>query len=123
LKDTVDRIEFKARQISEIEEDLLLCDCYIMWYFLPAMPGREYWFHCPSTQVSFTLKLPPNSVGFAYYLVLSQGHMEYDVGFGCECYWDNSSGERICITSFTRGIFYYNSWDNMHTSIHKHASR
>jgi hypothetical protein len=100
LKDAVDGIEFKARQISEIEEDLLLCDCYIMWYFLPAMPGREYWFHCPSTQVSFTLKLPPNSVGFAYYLVLSQGHMEYDVGFGCECYWDNSSGERICITSF-----------------------
>jgi hypothetical protein len=38
LKDAVDGIEFKARQISEIEEDFLLCDCYIMWYFLPAMP-------------------------------------------------------------------------------------
>nr|WIL60001.1 nodulation protein [Melilotus officinalis] len=77
----------------------------VIWNLLPTMPGMEKWFHYSSTQVSMTLELPSNLLGFAYYLILSQGHMESDVDFGCECYFDNSSGERVCITSVTRGGF------------------
>ncbi|GAU51403.1 hypothetical protein TSUD_351260 [Trifolium subterraneum] len=77
---------------------------------LPHMPGRECPFHYRSTQVSFTLELPPNLVGFAYYLVLTQGFVGEGAHFGCECYLDSSSGEseRICITRFPRAdIFQY----------------
>ncbi|MCH96828.1 TIR-NBS-LRR resistance protein, partial [Trifolium medium] len=96
LKDAIDGIELVARKISKIEED------DIIEYLLPVMPGGEYWFHYRSTQVSFTLELPPNLLGFVYYLVLSQGHMNQCVGFGCDCYLANSSGESIYITSYTR---------------------
>ncbi|CAJ2663628.1 unnamed protein product [Trifolium pratense] len=72
-------------------------------YLLPDMPGREYRFQYRSTQVSFTLELPPNLLGFAYYLVLSQGNVGGSARFGCECYLDSSSVERICITRFPRG--------------------
>nr|WIL60050.1 nodulation protein [Melilotus officinalis] len=96
LKDAMDRIDTGPSLYDEDE---------IIWYFLPAMPGMENWFHYSSTQVSVTLELPSNLLGFAYYLVLSQGNMGYDVDFGCECYFDDSSGERIYITSFTRTNF------------------
>ncbi|XP_045789522.1 disease resistance-like protein DSC1 [Trifolium pratense] len=69
-------------------------------YLLPDMPGRDHRFHYRSTQVSITLELPPNLLGFAYYLVLSQGSLGRSARFGCECYLDSSSVERICITRF-----------------------
>jgi len=112
LKDSMDGIEVGARQGSENED----AHDDIIKYMLPAMPGMENWFHYSSTQLSVTLELPSNLLGFAYYLVLSQGHMGYGVGFGCECYLDNSSGERICITSFTRDKFREEPWTD--TSIH-----
>ncbi|XP_045789515.1 disease resistance protein RPV1-like isoform X2 [Trifolium pratense] len=96
LEDAIDGIELVARLKPANDED------DIIGYLLPDMPGREYWFHYRSTQVSFTLELPPNLLGFAYYFVLSQGHMKKSVNFGCECYLEYSSGERIYITSFTR---------------------
>jgi len=89
-------VEYVAKLNSEIR-----------WNLLPAMPGMENWFHYSSTQVSVTLELPSNLLGFAYYLVLSQGRIGYGVVFGCECYLDNSSDERVCITSFTRDAFKY----------------
>ncbi|WJX92099.1 hypothetical protein P8452_73786 [Trifolium repens] len=95
LEDAIDGIEQRARLNSANEDD-------IIGYLLPDMPGREYWFHYHSTQVSFTIELPPNLLGFAYYFVLSQGHMKKSVNFGCECYLEYSSAERIYITSFTR---------------------
>jgi len=99
LKDAMDRIETGPSLYDDDE---------IIWYFLPAMPGMENWFHYSSTQVSVTLELPSNLQGFSYYLVLSQGHMGYDVDFGCECYLDKSSADRIYIRSFTRANFF--SW-------------
>ncbi|PNX69726.1 putative TIR-NBS-LRR resistance protein, partial [Trifolium pratense] len=60
-------------------------------YLFPAVPGIEYWFNYRSIQVSFTLELPPNLFGFAYYLVLSHGYVGKGVSFGCECYLDNIS--------------------------------
>ena len=86
-------------------EYVAILNSEVRWNLLPVMPGMENWFHYSSTQVSFTLELPSNLLGFAYYLVLSQGRMGYGVVFGCECYLDNGSGERICITSFTRDAF------------------
>jgi len=102
LKNVIDGIELGAREYSEDEESWNL--------ILPAMPmpGMENWFHYSSTQVCVTLELPSNLLGFAYYLVLSQGEMEFSVRLGCECYLDNSSGERICITSVILG----SSWRN-----------
>ncbi|MCH88200.1 TIR-NBS-LRR resistance protein [Trifolium medium] len=92
LKDAIDGIELGARLNSaNVEGDTIQ-------YLLPAMQGIEYWSHYSSTQVSFTLELPPNLLGFAYYFVLSQGHVREGVGFGCDCYLDHISGERICIT-------------------------
>ncbi|KAK2353094.1 disease resistance protein RUN1 [Trifolium repens] len=82
-------IELGARGNSSNEEDDTI------QYLFPAMQGIEYWSHYSSTQVSFTLELPPNLFGFAYYLVLSQGHVGKGVSFGSECYLDNISGERI----------------------------
>ncbi|GAU10314.1 hypothetical protein TSUD_351130 [Trifolium subterraneum] len=79
-------------------------------YLLPYMPDREYWFNHPSKEFSFPLELPPNLLGFAYYLVLTQGTVGKGVRFGCECYLESSSGEseRICITRFPRAdIFQY----------------
>jgi len=110
LKDAIDVIELEAREYSEYGKNWKL--------FLPAMPGFENWFHYSSTQVSITLEIPSNLLGFAYYLVLSQGHMGYDVGFGCECYMDNSSGERICITSFIEDIFLKIPFTDPDPSIH-----
>ncbi|KAK2410799.1 disease resistance protein RUN1 [Trifolium repens] len=75
-------------------------------YLLPGMPDLEYWFHYTSTRVSFTLELPPNLLGFSYYLVLSPGRLGYLVDFGCECYFDNCLGERINITSFATASLY-----------------
>ncbi|GAU38826.1 hypothetical protein TSUD_356770 [Trifolium subterraneum] len=95
LEDAIDGIELRARLNSANEDDTI-------GYLLPDMPGREYWFNYRSTQISFTLEFPPNLLGFAYYLVLSQGYMQKRVDFGCECYLEYSSGERIYITSFTR---------------------
>ncbi|GAU28767.1 hypothetical protein TSUD_357530 [Trifolium subterraneum] len=97
LKDAIAGIELEARLNSGNEEDNTI------QYLLPAaMPGREYWSHYSSTQVSFTLELPPNLLGFSYYLVLSQGHVGYLVDFGCDCHLDNISGQRIYIRSFPR---------------------
>ncbi|GAU38823.1 hypothetical protein TSUD_356740 [Trifolium subterraneum] len=93
LKDVISGIELGARLNSANEEG----DDTIQ-YLLPAMQGIEYCSHYSSTQVSFTLELPPNLFGFAYYFVLSQGHVGEGVGFGCDCYLDDISGERICIT-------------------------
>ncbi|MCH79896.1 putative disease resistance protein (TIR-NBS-LRR class) [Trifolium medium] len=79
-------------------------------YLLPDIPepDREYWFNYRSPQVSFTVELPPNLLGFAYYLVHSGGLVGESARFGCECYLDSSSGERICITRFRRAnIFQY----------------
>ncbi|MCH81144.1 TIR-NBS-LRR resistance protein, partial [Trifolium medium] len=87
------------------------------------MQGTEYWFHYTSTQVSFTHELPSNLLGFAYYLVLSQGRVGEGVGIGCECYLDDVLGERICITSIPRAnIFkfrwYYGTESTIHMSDH-----
>jgi len=112
LKDVMVMIEFEARQSKENEE----ARDDIIWHILPAIHGLENWFHYPSTQVSFTLELPHNLLGFAYYLVLSEGQTKYNVGFGCECYLNNSLGERICITSFTRAKFF--GMDPSDTLIH-----
>nr|WIL59964.1 nodulation protein [Melilotus officinalis] len=101
LNDAMERIELVAKVVSE---NASVYDH--AWHFLPAMPGMENWFHYSSTQVSVTLELPSNLLGFAYYLVLSQGHMGYGVDFRCECFLDNNSGERIYITSFTRTNFF-----------------
>ncbi|KAK2353100.1 disease resistance protein RUN1 [Trifolium repens] len=111
LKYAIDRMEHGARINSENEDG-------IIGYFLPAMPDKEYWSHYTSTQVSFTLELPPNLLGFAYYLVLSQGHMGHGVDFGCECYMNNSLGERIYITSFARRNFFEFNWNYIENSIH-----
>ncbi|KAK2406392.1 disease resistance protein RUN1 [Trifolium repens] len=101
-------IELGARRNSSNEEDDTI------QYLFPAMQGIEYWSHYSSTQVSFTLELPPNLFGFAYYLVLSQGHVGKCVSFGCECYLDNISGERICITSFQRDdVFKFRWYENI----------
>jgi len=102
LKDAIDAID------ASLYDD-------IIWHFLPAMPGMENWFHYSSTQVSVSLQLPSNLLGFAYYLVLSQAEMEFSVCFRCECYLDDSSGERICITSVTRDTFTF-PW--LETSFH-----
>ena len=107
LKDAMHGFELEARQSSENED----AHNYIILNFLPAMPGMENWFHYSSTQVSVTLELPSNLLGFVYYLVLSQGIMDFVVGFGCKCYLDNSSGERICITSFTEGNSIESTWN------------
>jgi len=112
LKDSMDGIELVARELSENED----AHIDIIKYMFPAMPGMENWFHYSSTQVSVTLELPSNLLGFVYYLAISQGHMGFDVCFGCECYLDNSSGERICITSFRRDKFREEPWTD--TSIH-----
>ncbi|GAU38827.1 hypothetical protein TSUD_356780 [Trifolium subterraneum] len=96
LKDAFLRIELRARLNSE----------RFYGYFLPAMPGIEYCFHYRSTQGSFALELPPNLLGFSYYLVLSQGHLADGVEFGCDCYLDNISGERIRITSYARACLF-----------------
>jgi hypothetical protein len=111
LKYAIDGMEHGARLNSENEDGIL-------GYFLPAMPDVEYWSHYTSTQVSFTLELPPNLLGFAYYLVLSQGHMGHGVDFGCECYMNNSLGERIYITSFARRNFFEFNWNYIENSIH-----
>jgi hypothetical protein len=111
LKYAIDGMEHGARLNSENEDG-------IIGYFLPAMPDIEYWSHYTSTQVSFTLELPPNLLGFAYYLVLSQGHMGHGVDFGCECYMNNSLGERIYITSFARRNFFEFNWNYIENSIH-----
>ncbi|XP_050873975.1 disease resistance protein RUN1 isoform X2 [Lathyrus oleraceus] len=113
LKDAIAGIELGARLNSENEDPFLEQDDDIIEYFLPAMSGMENWSRYRSTQVSVTLEFPSNLLGFAYYLVLSQGHIGYDVGFGCECYLDNSSCERIHITSLTKGNFsnMLNSYD------------
>ncbi|WJX92097.1 hypothetical protein P8452_73784 [Trifolium repens] len=101
-------IELGARRNSSNEEDDTI------QYLFPAMQGIEYWSHYSSTQVSFTLELPPNLFGFAYYLVLSQGHVGKCVSYGCECYLDNTSGERICITSFQRDdVFKFRWYENI----------
>ncbi|KEH18379.1 disease resistance protein (TIR-NBS-LRR class) family protein, putative [Medicago truncatula] len=107
LKEAMDGFELEARHSSENED----AHNYIILNFLPAMPGTENWFHYSSTQVSDTLELPSNLLGFAYYLVLSPGIMDFGVGFGCKCYLDNSSGERICITSFTEGNSIESTWN------------
>jgi len=100
LNDAMERIELVAKVVSE---NAFVYDH--AWHFLPAMPGMENWFHYSSTQVSVTLQLPSNLSGFTYYLVLSQGRMGYGVDFGCECFLDNNSGERVYITSFTKTSF------------------
>ncbi|CAL5195632.1 unnamed protein product [Lathyrus oleraceus] len=105
LKDAIAGIELGARQNAENEDPSLDHDDDIIEYFLPAMSGMKNWSRYPSSQVSFTLELPPSLLGFAYYLVLSQGNVGSCVNFGCECYWDNSSGERFHRTSFTRADF------------------
>ncbi|KAK2353098.1 disease resistance protein RUN1 [Trifolium repens] len=112
LEDAIDGIEHGARLNSANEDD-------IVGYLLPDMPGREYWFNYRSTQVTFTLELPPNLLGFAYYFVLSQGNWKKGVDFGCECNLEYSSGERIYITSFTRSnsFIYELSYGSKH-SIH-----
>ncbi|WJX86404.1 hypothetical protein P8452_68717 [Trifolium repens] len=108
LKDAIAGIELGANE----EDDTIQ-------YLLPVMPGIEYWSHYTSTQVSFTLELPPNLLGFAYYLVLSQGHVGVGVGIRCECYLDNISGERICITSFLgANIFKFYWCDGSNNKIH-----
>ncbi|WJX83714.1 hypothetical protein P8452_66357 [Trifolium repens] len=94
LKDAIAGIELGARLNSANEED----DSDSIQYLLPALQGIEYWSHYSSTQVSFTVELPSNLLGFAYYFVLSQGHVGEGIGFGCDCYLDNISGERIWIT-------------------------
>ncbi|GAU38828.1 hypothetical protein TSUD_356790 [Trifolium subterraneum] len=76
--------ELGARLNSSNEDDT------IQYLFL-AMQGIEYWSHYTSTQVSFTLELPPNMFGFSYYLALSQGYVGKGISFGCECYLDNIS--------------------------------
>ncbi|MCH79508.1 putative disease resistance protein (TIR-NBS-LRR class), partial [Trifolium medium] len=84
LEDAIVEIELEARRNSGNEEDAIQ-------FLLPAMAAMEYWFDYTSTQVSFTLELPPNLLGFAYYFVLSQGHMRKVACFGCECYLDKIS--------------------------------
>ena len=100
LNDAIEKIELVAKVFLE--------NAFVYghaWHFLPAMPGMENWFHYSSTQVSVTLELPSNLFGFAYYVVLSQGHMGFGVDFGCECFLDNNSGERVYITSFAKTSF------------------
>ncbi|XP_058750330.1 disease resistance protein RPV1-like [Vicia villosa] len=105
LNEAIAGIELGSRLNSENEDPSLDHDNDIIMYFLPAMSGMENWSNYPSTQASVTLELPPNLLGFAYYLVLSQGNVGDGVDFGCECCLDNSSGERIYITSFKRAYF------------------
>ncbi|XP_045789512.1 TMV resistance protein N-like [Trifolium pratense] len=110
LKDALGGIDLRARLSSQYEIMYLFNE-----YFLPDMPGREFWFHYRSTQVSFTLELPSNLFGFAYYLVISQGRVENGAYFRCECYVDNS----VTITSFTRvKIIEHQYWTNLDNSIH-----
>jgi hypothetical protein len=99
LKDAISGIEVGANE----ENDTIQ-------YLLPVMPGIEYWCDYSSTQVSFTIELPPNLFGFAYYLVLSQGHVRDGVRIRCECYLDNISGERICIKSFPSANIFKFYW-------------
>ncbi|XP_058750326.1 disease resistance protein RUN1-like [Vicia villosa] len=102
LNDAIAGIELGARLSSENGDTSLCHDNDIIKYFLPAMSGMENWSPYPSTQASVTLELPSNLLGFAYYMVLSQGNVGNVVDFICECCLDNSSGERIYITSFQR---------------------
>ncbi|XP_058750284.1 disease resistance-like protein DSC1 [Vicia villosa] len=112
LKDAIAGIKLGARLNSENKDTSLDDDDDdddddndIIEYFLPAMPGMKIVSSYHSTQASFTLEVPPNLLGFAYYLVLSQGNVGSGVDFGCECCLDNSSGERFYITSFKRTDF------------------
>ncbi|XP_058743528.1 disease resistance protein RPV1-like [Vicia villosa] len=105
LNDAIAGIKLGARLNSENEDPSLDHNNDIIMYFLPAMSGMENWSHYPSTQASVSLELPPDLLGFAYYLVISQGKVGYGVNFGCECCLENSSGERISITSSKRVNF------------------
>ncbi|XP_058750328.1 disease resistance protein RUN1-like [Vicia villosa] len=118
LNDAIAGIELGARLCSENGDPSLYHDTDIFEYFLPAMSGLENWSCYPSTQASVTLELPPNLLGFAYYMVLSQGKVGNVVDFRCECCLDNSPGERIYITSFKRaniscGVFNGNYLSNL----------
>ncbi|WJX86411.1 hypothetical protein P8452_68723 [Trifolium repens] len=109
LKDAIAGIELRARLSSQQDVTFLSNE-----YLLPVMPGREYWFQYTSTQVSFTLDLPRNLFGFAYYLVISQGRVENGAYFRCECYLENSA----TITSFMRVKSMGHHWINLENSIH-----
>lgn len=103
LKDAIVRIEHRARLHSAISENVEDASWDHDLYLLPAISGKvRDWFHYHSTQASFSVELPPNLLGFVYYMVLSQGRMGSGGGFGCECNLETSSGERINITSFAR---------------------
>jgi hypothetical protein len=109
LKDAIAGVELRARLSSQQDVTFLSNE-----YLLPVMPGREYWFQYTSTQVSFTLELPRNLIGFAYYLVISQGRVENGAYFRCECYLENSA----TITSFMRVKSMGHHWINLENSIH-----
>ncbi|XP_058745349.1 disease resistance protein RUN1-like [Vicia villosa] len=115
LKESIAGIEFGARLSSKNEDPSL---DYDFQYFLPAMCGIENWFHYHSTQASFTLELPPNLLGFAYYLILSHGNVGDGVDYGCECCLDNCSGERTYITSFKTAAFRSVAFYNVEPSIY-----
>ncbi|KAL5062754.1 hypothetical protein RYX36_024491 [Vicia faba] len=115
LNEAIAGIELGARLNSENEDPSLEYD---IQYFLPAMSGMENWFYYHSTQASFTLELPPNLLGFAYYLILSHGNVGDGVDFRCECCLDNSSGERIYIRSFKRANFSSMVFYNVDPSIY-----
>ncbi|CAK8560322.1 unnamed protein product [Lathyrus sativus] len=116
LNDAIVGIDLRARLNSENGDPSLDHDNDIIEYFLPAMSGMENWSRYPSSQASVTLELPPNLLGFAYYLVLSQGTVGDGVDFGCECCLDNRSGERIYITSFKRDNFSSTVFSYVHPS-------
>jgi aminopeptidase C len=68
------------------------------------------------TEALFTVELPPNTLGFVFYLIISQVqscNIENGGSFGCECMLETSWGEMINITSFfvARSI-----WFNSYTS-------
>ncbi|RZB97727.1 disease resistance-like protein DSC1 [Glycine soja] len=93
---------------SEVLEDAFT-DNYIyqtakLCYSLPARSGKvREWFHCHFTQSLVTVEIPPNLLGFIFYLVVSQVklcHIGCCGSIGCECSLETSQNERISITSF-----------------------
>uniref|UniRef100_A0A0R0IAY8 TIR domain-containing protein n=1 Tax=Glycine max TaxID=3847 RepID=A0A0R0IAY8_SOYBN len=73
-------------------------------YYLPARRGKiRDRFHWHFTQALITIELPPNLLGFIFYLVVSQVqscHIGRHGSIGCECYLETDRDERISITSF-----------------------
>ncbi|CAJ1971891.1 unnamed protein product [Sphenostylis stenocarpa] len=120
LKDAIVRIELGSKHLSAVglqneedgSSDNEMGDFYFfqlarngkICYCLPARNGSvQDWLHYHFTQDLVTIELPPNLLGFIFYLVVSEVQ-SCNIGrygsIGCECYLETSRDERMSIPSF-----------------------